>query len=46
MELNVNKVERDILEAAYTLGRIGYFDGSHSPASQSLLRSMIKRTMM
>ena len=42
MELDVNEVERDILEAAYTLGRIGYFGGSHSPASQSLFEKYDK----
>ena len=34
---DVKQMERDILEASNTLGAIGYFNGSHSTASQVLI---------
>ena len=33
---HVEKIERDILEAVYDKGMVGFFDGSHSPAAQML----------
>ena len=36
MAFDLKQMERDILETAHTLGRIGYFNGSLSPATESL----------
>ena len=36
MPKKFDRMERDILEAVYDIGRVGFFNGSHSPASKVL----------
>ena len=36
MPKKFDRMERDILEAVYDIGQVGFFNGSHSPASKVL----------
>ena len=36
MPSGVVHMERDILDAAHTLGRLGYYNGEHAPESKRL----------